>query len=493
MKINAQPMWLQDLKPHALNSLSVNNRRLEDGSNDILVNPAMDSISDEAIINSLWDIVNSTPDDVITDTLRKIEEDNQSKFGPRSIAIPWGERRNSLFDYFKPKDDIEYQVPGKRGNGTFRAISPSNASKSLIRSSSAGLPYMTRKGTALDEETVIDLIAEAGKYPCVLFTRTSEQKKTRNIWGYPISDTLREQQLYQVYLPIEQQLPWRKAVVTPDAVDMAVSLMLLGKSDEEIVYSVDFTAYDASISPALSHAAFDFIGTYFQPSDRDLIDLIADRFVNIPIMTPRGEIIGTHGVPSGSTFTNAVDSLVQRFAANDFAYDKRYQIQGDDGIYIIKSSDREPLEKAFDDYGLKINTDKAAVFSTKEGIYLQKYYSSAYMKHGYMRGVYSIFRAMNRIKYLESWTDFEKLGIEGSDFFSIRTITILENCKHHPCFHKLVKYVYNLDKKNLAFSQGGLSAYSRGMKSKAKAGISNQYGDLMGISNFETVKLIQKF
>jgi hypothetical protein len=349
---------------------------------------------------------------------------------------------------------------------------------------------MVRKGLIIDELDGTTLAEQLFEYPCVCYTRTQEQGKTRNVWGYPVSDTVYEQTFFIPTLKIERTLPFRSALIGPDAVDTAMTKLL--SHNDKIVYCVDFTAYDASIRPELSALGFECVMGMFDEAVHNAIQLLYKRFCTIPIYTPDGEIRGSHGVPSGSSFTNTIDSLVQFMVADVDQYS--CQIQGDDGVYCLDNQEELlDLKERFRVAGLSLNEDKSYEFESKEAVYLQRYYHPAYLsKQGGLGGVYSAMRAMNRIKYLERWSNFKKMNIDGSDFFSLRTITILENCKHHPAFEEIVKLAKDLDNKGLEYSSKGLAAYSRAQESKAKAGVYNQYGLQRGLSGFETVKVLNK-
>jgi hypothetical protein len=453
-----------------------------DGSDEVICNPACESIADDEIFNRVEDILDTC---TLTEKLRKIEDANRSKFGPRSLAKPWEERKQSLYDYFAHEDFNPGEF--RCGKGRLRPVSVKQVASNLLKSSSAGLPYMRRKGLVLDE-AVANYVNEKDVYPCVLLTRTQEERKTRNVWGFPVSDTIHEQTVFIPFLQYEKTLDYRSALLGPEQVDTAITKLLFNKSESEMVVCIDFSAYDAAITPRNAFEAFSFIASTFQIGSQDLVYDLFRRFVTMPIYTPDGLLTGPHGVPSGSSFTNTIDSLVQ-FYSSGTVYP--CQIQGDDGVYVIPRSDHDLLIQRFKDAGLNVNEDKSDVFDSHEAVYLQRYYHPDYTNgSGGFGGVYSLYRAMARIKYLERWTDFKSMDIEGADFFALRTITILENCKHHPGFEKFVKYVQSLDKFNLEFSSAGLLAFSRAMESKARAGVFNQYGLQRGINNFETMKIL---
>jgi hypothetical protein len=343
-----------------------------------------------------------------------------------------------------------------------------------------------RKGLVLDRGLAGS--SEEDKYPCMLYTRTQEDRKTRNVWGYPMGDTIWEQEFFIPWLNIEKALPNRKALLGPDHVDRAMSDLFMRKGRNEVMHCVDFSAYDASIHPRLAHRAFSYIAQHFQPSYRDELFELFMRFISIPILCPEGIITGYHGVPSGSSFTNTVDSLIQMIVSNSWVDN---QIQGDDGVYVVQDRDVEKMNQSFIEGGLKINIDKSETFSSHEAIFLQRYYHPNYTNpQGSLGGVYSVARALNRIKYLETWTDLERNEISGEDFFTLRTIMILENCKHHPFFQELVQFAHANDRTDLTYSEAGLKAFSKMQESKIRAGVVNQYGSERGINNFETVKLL---
>jgi hypothetical protein len=490
MKIQANPEWMETIGTHAHKSISLNEKRILDGSDEAFVAPAYEDVSDDAIVDFVESLIARGG---FTDKLIEIERQNLSKLGPRSIAIPWGERRQSLVDYYENKSE---NLPSiwEPGDGKLRPTSQHDVERQMLKSTSAGLPSMVRKSLVLEhsDEFTGNYIDDAGKYPCVLFTRTQEQRKTRNVWGYPISDTVWEQLFFNPWLDFEKQLPFRSALTGPEDVDASVSHLLLSKRDHESVYCADFSSYDASVSVELIHQAFGIIAAQYQNQYYDEIYSLFERFVTIPIHTPEGDFTGNHGVPSGSSFTNSIDSLVQYICSG---HQSKCEIQGDDGLYIVEDQKVEQLADSFKAHGLKLNEEKSDLFRDPEAIFLQRYYHPEYRaSNGTLGGVYAAARALLRIKYLERWTDLERENISGSDYFSLRTITILENCKHHPWFSEVVRFAYDQDKTSLSYTDQGLEAFTRMQQSKARAGLYNQYGDIFkGIHNFEVVKLLMSF
>ena len=170
-------------------------------------------------------------------------------------------------------------------------------------------------------------------------------------------------------------------------------------------------------------------------------------------------------------------------------------IQGDDLVLLLRELDFDVVEQRYSKGSLPFNVDKSVV-SKDYCLYLQNLYHIDYLKNGVIGGIYSTYRALNRIIYQERWSEFEDYGLDGIDYYSIRTICILENCKHHPLFREFVEFIYKLDKYSLRYSRNSINKYNDmlGNSSCTEGFMNNQYGDnVSGINRFETVKLLNSF
>jgi hypothetical protein len=488
------------LSDDAKRRLSRSNQRVEEGSSDVVISPAMKNVEDSQI----EDFVRSTFESGrYTEYLISIEESNLSKLGPRSIAKPWAERRSDLESYFTDIPTFSYEdfrslVRSARDEhsieGRLHPVSLESAVANLEGSSASGLPFMQKKGIVRENGEATERYVDV--FPCVLYTRTQEGGKTRNVMGVGISDVIREMRYHQAFLPKEKEYSWRQAIVSPEAVDLAISRMMNSKSDSDTIECLDFSSYDASITPDLSGRAFAFISAHFADKFTDEMYQLYVRFATIPFWTPDGEFSGNHGVPSGSAFTNTIDSIVQYLLLDRslLSGTDNVQIQGDDGIYLTKGGVTGELIDAFVGSGLDVNAEKSETFQHQEGTYLQRYYHKSYTSHnGSYGGVYSISRALLRLKYLERFID--GLGSEeeltGDDYFVLRAISILENCKYHPHFHDLINFVRSNDKHSLVYTRNGRTAFENRPDRRSRAENTNQYGDQSGIESFDTVKYLR--
>lgn len=471
------------------------------GNNNVLMTPMAEDYGPNFLLKK-WDAIVEANKDKLIGGLYNYELAERSKFSARSIQKPWSERQGDVISYFKAKrakvkfNEVLPLV--KQFSGALRPLSPTNAVKLLKNTTNSGLPYYEKKGKVKSK-----IVAEYRdnlkyEYPALLFTRTQENNKTRTVWGYPISDTLLEMQYYAPVLEVQKKKPWRSALLGPEFVDLNVT-RLLKEADYNGRYllSADFSAYDASISPFLSKLAFKCVENMFQGEYSVDINYIRDRFINIPLLTPSGIFRGPHGIPSGSTFTNEIDSIVQYLVVQSSGtVDKECQIQGDDGLYILKGGQEDKFFEACQNAGLNTNPEKTMI-DKYDCIYLRNYYSLDYEHKGFIGGIYPTYRALTRLLFQERFVDlnegFEGKGLSGKDFFSLRSLAILENCKYHPLFKEFCLFVKEYNKYNLDFTQKGVSQYSELLSRQSGTEGFNKYrhGDnIKGVRSFESYKIV---
>lgn len=474
--------------------------RIVKGGGTALLTPLGKAHKPEDILKEFSLIYNKSRA-LIVDDLDDIEKGEMEKFGFRCFPDPWSIRKPKVGRYFKRNGFVpalkNHKPQFSNQMHTLRPVSLEKAVKLLKPQTSSGLPFISLKGL-VSKEVADDFTSFLNRLdPCLLGTRTQEMGKTRNFWIPPIALVIFEMMYYPPILEFQRNQSWRAALVGPDMVDERVTQLILESLERDVsVISHDFEEYDASAKSELQNGAFGYFKDLYQKSEHKNIDFIANRFCNIPLVTPDGIMTGEHGIPSGSVFTNEVGSTIQYLVARSskLVFTENMQCQGDDGIVIVKTDNVDQYIANFAKYGLKINKSKTLI-KPSSGTFCRKYYDIEYINKGKIGGIYPVYRALCRLVFPERWTNFEDFQIEGKDYYSIRAISILENCKHHPLFRELVEFVYRLDKYKLKYSENGLNQYVR-MLNEVKGTseiIENQYGDnLKGIKNFETVKLISQ-
>lgn len=501
---NADILSKLDLDSDVERRISLVLDRIRSGNQEILTSPYTKERDPELIFAGLNEIFESNKSKLI-DKLIELEESNREKFGPRSLATEWESRKDSLYDSFETD---EFEKTFKSFSlGPYLRLRPLSVKESIAcmkNNTNSGLPQMQKKKNVkvkyLDytlERLATSVVDDYFKLACILFTRTQENMKTRNVWGFAFVATLFEMLFYRPILDIQSKQLWRSALRTPDDVSLAMTKLIDYCLSLNIdILSIDFKNYDNSCKPRLQKPAFETVKVCFQKQFHKYIDVISNFFANVGIITPDGVLYGPHGVPSGSTFTNEVDSIIQygiSLECPQISNHELSQVQGDDGVYAC--IDAKSVMDHFSSYGLNVSVDKSYI-SRNYAVYLQQLFHDAYRDDkGVINGIYPIFRALNRIIYLEKFDDFLSDGLVGSDYFSIRTICILEQCKHHPLFREFVGYVYSLDKYQLKFSDQGLAGFVKRKAIQDGKDITFRnwtYGDdVAGIKSFDTFKVLQ--
>lgn len=221
------------------------------------------------------------------------------------------------------------------------------------KSASAGLTnYGATKAESMTralERGLQTLRKEKKPEPCLGITRTQFNGKTRLVWAFPYSMTAIEG---LVAKPLNENF---KGGTTPMA--YAIHTVHLGSRlrvssyHKQWCYCLDMSQFDATLSKELIHASFDVLRTWYDLNEvepisgctvKEIFNVIEYYFVHTPIVMPNLNLyLGKdHGVPSGSYFTQMVDSVANviicgsissRFSLNVAKED--INVLGDDIIF----------------------------------------------------------------------------------------------------------------------------------------------------------------
>ena len=307
MTFTVDKYWLNNFKEIAPTSkvyqkLSNLMNSIVKGNDEVILSPIADregwtNIQDEWI--QFYDSIDkSNWPDVLID----MELSQQEKLGPRSIAKPWSEIRDTLYEYFEPPSgklvcDESVLSPFKtRGLGVLRPLSTDSTLKKIKKSTSSGLPFYTSKSEAL-ESTLNDAFGSFSEFwPAIMFERTQEQGKTRIVWGISLGQVLKEAPFFFPLLDQMSKSPWLSALQGPDAVDAAMDRKIkYAISNDLVIVTLDFSRFDTTVKGSLLDCSWDVVRSFFQPSYRDIIDKIEYEFRNVGIVCPDGMVSGEHG------------------------------------------------------------------------------------------------------------------------------------------------------------------------------------------------------
>lgn len=243
--------------------------------------------------------------------------------------------------------------------------------------------------------------------PCLAGVRTQRKEKTRLVWMYPLEMTIIEALIAR---PLIDRFKGRRHVMTFGTTSHELGMRLRSSaSNAEYHYSLDYSHFDASVNPFLIQCAFNAFRTWFDLSSEvypgvtlaQVFDLVERYFITTPIVMPKRDstypvmVTGkTGGVPSGSYFTQLVDSfanvcLIQAASAKFSLHiaDDNLYVLGDDCLFFCNVPSMLPQVSSFiTSFGFKVNTSKGSHgLSTDRIEYLGRSWVNGYPLRTYVQ------------------------------------------------------------------------------------------------------------
>lgn len=469
--------------------LSTSLNRIKKGNDQVLITPQADRVGPDKILLA-WNKEFEANLDRMNEDLIELEKSNRDKFGPRSRAKPYSDIRQQVLDSFNIPDvscgHLRADPPASRHIGTLRPIDVNNSAKRTKSNTNAGAPTLLKKGDVRDY--TLNNFGQLLRDNLIMVPaiRTQEQYKTRLVNMVDYATIIQENRFFVPLFNLLKDDFCFSAFRGPEAVNTAMTTLIHeAVSTGHLCISGDIEKFDDSVGYALQSSAFSEIKRYFQPSWSDDIDNLFTRFNSTSLATPDGVLEGSHGIPSGSNFTGIVGSIVNRQVSQHPMELSQYM--GDDFALVSKTK-----EEVFDKYqgcGLSLNKSKTLI-KPNSFVYLQRLHHPDYEVNGEYKGVYPIYRALNRLCYPERFSDFNDYDLIGRDYFAIRSLSILENCKYHPLFEEFVKFWMRYDKYKVPSNSSILAFVKMREESMGSLGTVNQYGDkVQGLRSFESYKI----
>lgn len=236
--------------------------------------------------------------------------------------------------------------------------------------------------TGLDKAISI-LTENKAPAPCLAGFRTQRKEKTRLVWMYPLEMTIVEA---VVARPLIGNYNGTTNIIAMGEYSHELGTRLRRSSSKNRMhYSIDYSQFDSTIGPLFIQHAFNAFRSWFHVNEEvypgvtvnDVFSRIESYFVTTPIVMPnKGHKYPTlytgkrGGVPSGSYFTQMVDSFTN--AALILAADSKFQLGlQDDDIYVLgddclffsnKDSDTllQRISGFLSNYGFKVNAFKGS-------------------------------------------------------------------------------------------------------------------------------------
>jgi len=384
--------------------------------------------------------------------------------------------------------------------------------------SNSGWPLFTRRNKP---EVVTQSIQEAedGRwktYPAIALFR-NYNRKTRLVWMFPMSANLVEGSYFQPLQSILMKSVFAETFLAPwKGFETVRARINWAYRDQSLaVAASDFSSTDAHFKLATTMEVCDVLETCFQPRYRALLRESMTYMHTIPlIISPDSELVGEHGVSSGSNWTNFVETIFDwilsvyvalseaKLLGRDAATLKHYRVYeglyaiGDDMSWCVdKRYYDADFSKRLEEYGKSVGQEIKAEKTTNDldkVKSLQRLFQADYLNdQGQIRAVYPTIRALKSLVYPER---MHKKALWSKDMSAIRTFMILENCVDHPLFEQFCKFVSEGDPYLKDFARKSPKAQATALrKSKLIPGLNTTYNQERrdtSLSEFTSIKFV---
>lgn len=438
----------------------------------------------EALLQSWREILKSIQRE--WPSLWDFENDLAEKVGPLSVMEPLKERMADIDAYYDLillkstpiSDQALKAVISEWGSGRGLNLRSQRLTvDNMKRSTNSGNPYFTKRklvvnqtvptNVSIHEMQVLQHLPGGDWQSCaVLGWRGQEggiaktDVKQRVVWMFPFGVNIKELQVYQPLIETAQRFNIVPAWVSMDAVDDRITKMFDTKGDNDLVVCTDFSKFDQHFNSSMQAGAETILRGILAKNtpNSDWMETVYPIKYMIPLMYNYGRIrVGAHGMGSGSGGTNADETLAHRALQYEAALENNARLNpnsqclGDDGIITYPGITVEDVVKAYSKHGQEMNLSKQYA-STQDCVYLRRWHHTKYRQNGICVGVYSTFRALGRLRYLERFYDPE---VWGPEMVALRQLSIIENVKYHPLRDQFAEFCMKRDKYRLGIDIPG--------------------------------------
>jgi hypothetical protein len=417
--------------------------------------------------------------------LLKFEDDLRAKVGPLSIMKPLKERMDDIDAYYTAIHQQSKPIPTnvcdaliqmwRRNIGGLRIRSAKATWDEMKKSTSSGSPFFTKRRNVIDKtmpamvynhDNSQHLSAGVWEMCATLGWRGQEggpeddDVKQRVIWMFPMAANIQELRLYQPLIAACQQFNLVPAWNGNDFVDEEVTLLFDSKGKDDVIICTDFTKFDQHFNSDMQECAIrvlDALCTHDSDYEYWKKEVFPIKY-NIPLMYDWDKVRrGMHGMASGSGGTNADETLSHKCLQLEAAITSHADLNphsmclGDDGLLTYPGIDLDHVLEIYTSHGMEMNESKQEV-SKVEATYLRRWYSNEYRIDGKCHGVYSTYRALGKLMGQERFYDPDEWGPE---MVVLRSLSIIENCKWHPCRDEFLEFCVKGDKFRLGLDLPG--------------------------------------
>lgn len=426
-------------------------------------------------------------------SLYDFEVELRSKVGPLSVQKPLMQRIDDVSHYFQdiylksvPISDSAIKATCAEFK-VIKGITPRSQLKTIEKmkkSSNSGTPHVTKRRNVIQETLPCAIYSVGGRHPSVYGVEhgtdweycaiigwrgqeggpSDEDVKQRVVFMFPVTANIRELQVYQPAIEASQATLLNPAWVSMDDVDIRITKLFDTKNANDLVICTDFSKFDQHFNHDMQDAAFKIISSILDRSkeSKDWLESVFYAKYRIPLIwkADKGMVHifeGEHGMGSGSGGTNFDETCTHRSLQYECAIENGERLNpnstclGDDGVLSFPGITVDKVVSAYEKHGQECNTSKQYA-DNRNCVYLRRWHSMDYRVNGICVGVYSTFRAIGRLRYLERRMDPEVWSYES---VALRQLSIIENCNKHPLFHEFIEFCMKRDRYRLGIDIPG--------------------------------------
>ena len=490
--------------------------RLRLGSPPTPRTPLYKSLPEEQVFDNWISVLTDFRDqNPICERLIEYDLSRLTKVGPQGGLRPFSDREGDFFEYYRLPKNEPFEIDlaiieemreimfgpqaHKRPVKLETVVERDRKDGKLITSS--GAPSCGRRSdpAIIREALNIAKSDKVWQMPMILGSR-SQRGKERFIFIAPFALNLLE----KAYLyPMMDVIRSRKIGFFSawEGIDeVSVGFYYQGFFDRgTVLCQQDYTSMDKYINKTCIDIVYLSTKDFFQKKYHEQYRRLLDHLLTISVMINIDKLVtGTHGMPSGSGFTNFVESVVSLYVSMQYPETESQGLGDDLALSFPADFSHENIKSLITSVsskiGLVVNPDKQRV-DDDTTVYLQRFYDKE-LTDGYLvEGCYPSILALNTAINPERYHDPRKWS---GEMEILRWIMILENCKNLPYFEELVQFFINGDKFKLGLILPDFlfklpNLYEESKLIKGFTPTYNQEMQGRRIEDFATVKLLKEF
>jgi hypothetical protein len=394
------------------------------------------------------------------------------KFAPQGEVAPFADRQETLSEYwahlsssevFNTKEWRDALHLSIKQLGFNKTGNPAHVDAVIARglgedkyNTSSGDPLFIKrkKPEAISQARQAVLDGTWNQFYPVLGSRASMGKtgaKARWIFMFPMAVNLNEQRFQQPLQDYIRNRTGKKDVFFApwDGYEKVQDVLSANGNKYVIKFGCDYSKMDQHFNFSHAVQCFEVIKHYFHPQYwTDLYQSIYYTFY-CDVVAPHYLIEGPHAMPSGSGWTNFLETVFNYILVNYLRIKYHLKVDvamgiGDDQLWFMNYS-ADHIDKLtrfivdqFNSVGLEANPEKQEVSSYIASFLQRRSYANWSPKGIKYAGVYPTIRALTSEIYPEFYHN-EKDWTKKT--FALRCLMILENCKNHPLFKEFCLFI----------------------------------------------------